>query len=34
MRLEKYFERLIKKEVYADDVLLPLIDYIMKNFNK
>ena len=33
MRLEKYFERLIKKEVYADDVLLALIDYIMKNEN-
>ena len=33
MRLEKHFERLIKKEVYADDVLLALIDYIMKNEN-
>ena len=33
MRLEKHFERLIKKEVYADDVLLTLIDYIMKNEN-
>ena len=34
MKLEKHFERLIKKEVYADDVLLPLIDYIMLNVNK
>lgn len=34
MKLEKHFERLIKKEVYADDVLLALIDYIMINVNK
>lgn len=34
MRLEKHFERLIKKEFYADDVLLALIDYIMLNVNK
>ena len=33
MKLEKHFERLVKKEVYADDVLLALIDYIMKNEN-
>ena len=34
MKLEKHFERLVKKEVYADDVLLALIDYIMLNVNK
>ena len=33
MRLEKHFERLLKKAGYADDVLLALIDYIMKNEN-
>lgn len=33
MKLEKHFERLIKKAVYADDVLLALIDYIMTNTN-
>ena len=34
MKLEKHFERLLKKAVYADDVLLALIDYIMLNVNK
>ena len=34
MKLEKHFERLIKKEFYADDVLLALLDYIMLNVNK
>lgn len=33
MKLEKHFERLCKKAVYADDVLLALIDYIMTNTN-
>ena len=34
MKLEKHFERLLKKFWYADDVLLALIDYIMLNVNK
>ena len=34
MKLEKHIERLLKKAVYADDVLLALIDYIMLNVNK
>lgn len=33
MKLEKHFERLCKKAMYADDVLLALIDYIMTNTN-
>lgn len=33
MKIEKHFERLCKKAVFADDVLLALIDYIMKNEN-
>lgn len=33
MRLEKHFEKLCKKVTFADDVLLALIDYIMKNEN-
>ena len=34
MKLEKHFERLLKKAGYADDVLLTLIDYIMKNVSR
>ena len=33
MKLEKHFERLCKKVTFADDILLALIDYIMKNEN-
>ena len=33
MKLEKHFERLCKKAVFADDILLALIDYIMINEN-
>ena len=33
MKLEKHFERLCKKAVFADDVLLKLIDYVMINEN-
>ena len=33
MKLEKHFERLCKKAVFADDILFALIDYIMINKN-
>ena len=34
MKLEKHFERLCKKVTFVDDILLKLIDYIMKNVSR